>query len=47
MRKGCARARVRAHFLFRVQKALDGGDSFTCTVRRGAVYDFQAGNGEA
>lgn len=32
---------------YTVEGALDGGDSFTCTVRRGAIYDFQAGGGEA
>jgi hypothetical protein len=30
-----------------VEGALDGGDSFTCTVRRGTIYDFQAGGEEA
>ena len=34
-----------------VEGALDGGEgagtSFTCTVRRGAVYDFQVGGQEA
>jgi hypothetical protein len=36
---------------YTVEGALDGGDgggdSFTCTVRRGAIYDFQAGGDEA
>lgn len=29
---------------YTVEGALDGGDSFTCTVRRGTIYDFQAGS---
>lgn len=36
---------------YTVEGALDGGDgagsSFTCTVRRGTIYDFQAGGEEA
>lgn len=36
---------------YTVEGALDGGDgtggSFTCTVRRGTIYDFQAGGDEA
>lgn len=32
---------------YTVEGALDGGDGFTCTVRRGTIYDFQAGDGEA
>jgi hypothetical protein len=37
---------------YTIEGALDdGGDgtgsSFTCTVRRGTIYDFQAGHGEA
>ncbi|HYD36583.1 MAG TPA: hypothetical protein VEA60_03160 [Allosphingosinicella sp.] len=32
---------------YTVEGALDGGDSFTCTVRRGVLYDFRAGSGEA
>jgi hypothetical protein len=36
---------------FTVEGALDSGDgagsSFTCTVRRGTIYDFQAGGEEA
>ena len=36
---------------YTVEGALDRGDdrgsSFTCTVRRGAIYDFQAGGEEA
>ena len=36
---------------YTVEGALDGGggtgSSFTCTVRRGTIYDFQAGGEEA
>lgn len=32
---------------YTVEGALDGGDSFTCTVRRGTIYDFQVGGQEA
>lgn len=32
---------------YTVEGALDRGDSFTCTVRRGAIYDFRSGGGEA
>jgi hypothetical protein len=37
---------------YTVEGALDGGrdgpgDSFTCTVRHGTIYDFRAGTGEA
>jgi hypothetical protein len=32
---------------YTVEGALDGGDSFTCTVRHGTIYDFEAGSGEA
>ena len=36
---------------YTVEGALDSGDgtgnSFTCTVRRGAIYDFQVGGDEA
>jgi hypothetical protein len=32
---------------YTVEGALDGGDSFTCTVRGGTLYDFQAGSDEA
>ncbi|HYE28495.1 MAG TPA: hypothetical protein VEA61_09710 [Allosphingosinicella sp.] len=32
---------------YTVESALDRGDSFTCTVRRGAVYEFQSGAGAA
>jgi hypothetical protein len=36
---------------YTVEGALDGGEgagsSFTCTVRRGTIYDFQAGAEEA
>ena len=32
---------------YTVEGALDDGGSFTCTVRRGTLYDFQTGGGEA
>ena len=32
---------------YTVEGALDAGDSFTCTVRRGTIYEFRAGGEEA
>jgi hypothetical protein len=32
---------------YTVEGAVEGGDSFTCTVRHGTVYDFQSGAEEA
>jgi hypothetical protein len=31
---------------YTVEAALDGGASFTCTTRGGAIYDFQAGGAD-